>query len=246
LNTTFDRSIFHVTNVSGTTMLFTRFNDVDLTGCVGLDAVTHKAPSSIGIETIERSRGLIPESFLRGCGLSDLEIEFAKLYRENLTSEAISDITYRIHELRGVGPIQWRAVFISYSRSDSAFVDQLETLLNEHGIRFWRDIHDLKAGRIETQIDRAIRLNPVVILVLSQNSVESDWVEYEASKARDLEKELKRDVLCPVALDDAWKSCRWPGPLRRQIENYNILDFSRDMNGQFAKLEEGLGLFYGK
>lgn len=225
---------------------FTKFLNVDLSRCVELHRVLHGAPSTIGIDTLRLSRGLIPEPFLRGCGLSDVEIEFAKLYRENLTSEEVTDITYRIHELRGTRPIQLSPVFISYAHKDAAFVDELEKRLNANGIRFWRDIHDLKAGRLETQIDRAIRLNPVVVLVLSQHSVESDWVEYEASKARALEKELKRDVLCPVALDDSWKSCAWPGPLRRQIEDYNILDFSTDIDGQFAKLKEGLGLFYAK
>ena len=102
---------------------------------------------------------------------------------------------------------------------------------------------------METQIDRAIRLNPTVLLVLSENSVESDWVEWESAKARELEKELGRDVLCPVALDEAWKTCSWPGPLRRQIEDYHILDFSgwRDtatLERQFGKLLDGLSLFY--
>ena len=85
--------------------------------------------------------------------------------------------------------------------------------------------------------------------MLSENSVESDWVEFEAAKARELEKELRRDVLCPVALDQVWKTCSWPGPLRRQIEDYHVLDFSGwqvpgTLEGQFAKLLDGLKLFY--
>ena len=54
-----------------------------------------------------------------------------------------------------------------------------------------------------------------------------------------------------MALDDAWKTCSWPGPLRRQIEDYNILDFSEwqdeaTMARQFQKLVDGLGMFYPK
>ncbi|HWW60121.1 MAG TPA: TIR domain-containing protein, partial [Thermoanaerobaculia bacterium] len=244
--TIFEGSYLKGADFTKARIAFTRFADVDLSSVIGLEEAIHDAPSTVGLDTLKKSRGLIPESFLRGCGLSDVEIEFAKLYRENLTSDEITDITYRIHELRGTCPIQLNPVFISYSHKDATFVDQLEKRLKAAGIRFWRDIHDLKAGRLETQIDRAIRLNPVVVLVLSQHSVESDWVEYEASKARALEKELKRDVLCPVALDDTWKTCAWPGPLRRQIEDYNILDFSSDIDGQFAKLKEGLGLFYAE
>ena len=85
--------------------------------------------------------------------------------------------------------------------------------------------------------------------MLSEESVESDWVEWEVRKARELEKKEKRDVLCPVALDDAWKTCSWPERLRVQIEEYNILDFSEwqdeaAMEQQFEKLIDGLGMFY--
>jgi len=57
-------------------------------------------------------------------------------------------------------------------------------------------------------------------------------------------------VLCPVALDDSWKTCRWPVRLREQIMEYNnILDFSAWKDKAFfrrtvAKLIDGLDLFY--
>ena len=128
-------------------------------------------------------------------------------------------------------------------------MEVLEGELDAKGIRYWRDQHDMVAGRLERQIDRAITLNPTVLLVLSSNSVSSDWVEWEASKARELERRLGHDVLCPIALDDAWRSCDWPGPLRRQIEDYHILDFSQwadraTLQQQVAKLIDGLKLFY--
>ncbi len=66
------------------------------------------------------------------------------------------------------------------------------------GIRFWRDIHDATSGRLEKVVDRAIRQNPIVLLLLSENSVKSDWVEHEAQLARELEQELGRNVLCPA------------------------------------------------
>ena len=125
--------------------------------------------------------------------------------------------------------------------------------LNEKGIRFWRDIHDAKAGRLERQIEQAIRHNPTVLLVLSANAVQSDWVEHEVRKARGLEKELGRDVLCPVALDDSWngKPSPWPERVMEQVMEYNILDFSKWQDEQefgkmFKKLLDGLDLFYKK
>ena len=166
-----------------------------------------------------------------------------------MTEDERTAITYEILRLQGEQPIQVNPLFVSYSHRDAVFVEKLERLFDKRGIRYWRDVHDLKAGRLETQIDRAIRLNPTILLVLSEHSVESDWVEWEVRKARELEKELKREVLCPVALDEAWKSCPWPQRLRVQIEEYNILDFSdwrkpATFEKQFVKLIDGLGLFY--
>ncbi len=86
-------------------------------------------------------------------------------------------------------------------------------------------------------------------LLLSEHSTKSDWVEHEVRVARKLEIETGRDVLCPVALDDAWKTCRWPARLREQIEEYLILDFSTwedraTFDEQFDKLLRGLRIFY--
>ena len=181
--------------------------------------------------------------------MSDWEIESAKLYNPDLSNEEINNIQYRIHDLRVSRAFQINPLFISYSHSDTAFVDVLDKRLTGAGVRFWRDIHHAKAGRLEKQIDQAIHLNDVVLLVLSEHSTNSDWVQHEVRKARKKEKETGKDALCPVALDDSWKTCRWPERLREQIEEYNILDFSNwtdddYLQKMFGKLLEGLDVFY--
>ena len=140
-------------------------------------------------------------------------------------------------------------VFISYSHVDREFVDKIGNYLTQSGIRYWRDIHDMTAGRIEKQIDRALHLNTTVLIILSEHSIKSDWAEHEVRTARGLEQELGRDVLCPIALDDGWKSSRWPRRLMEQIMEYNILDFSAwhddsKFDSMFRKLIDGLELFY--
>jgi uncharacterized protein YjbI with pentapeptide repeats len=246
---TLSRADLRGADLGGAVVGNTSFDDLDLSAVKRLDAVDHRLPSTVGVDTLDKSRGQIPEAFLRGCGLSDWEIEAAKLYQPDLSHDKIGDIVYRIHDLRAHQAIQINALFISYSRADGPFVDCLEKTLAQNGIRFWRDVHDAAAGRLEKQIDRAMRLNPTVLLVLSAASVQSDWVEHEARLARELEKELGRDVLCPVALDDAWKTCRWPERLREQIMEYNVLDFSAWQDEEFfrrtaGKLIDGLDLFY--
>ena len=88
-----------------------------------------------------------------------------------------------------------------------------------------------------------------MILILSENSTRSDWVEHEARLARELEKEMGRDVLCPIALDASWKLANWPARLMEQIMEYNILDYSHWCDdkafGQvFNKMISGLDMFY--
>jgi len=181
--------------------------------------------------------------------LSDADIEYAKLSNTELSNEEINMVLYKIYDLRATQAIQISPLFISYSHADSEFVDRLEKDLNKRGIRFWRDVHKAIAGRLEKQIDRAIRQNPTVLLILSEHSIKSDWVEHEVRTARELQQEMGRDVLCPVALDNSWKSSPWPKRVMEQIMEYNVLDFSAweddsKFEHMFRKLIDGLELFY--
>jgi uncharacterized protein YjbI with pentapeptide repeats len=229
----------------------TIFRNVDLQRATDLEVTTHAAPSTLGHDTIRASAGNISARFLRGCGLSDYEILVAGLFRQGLGGSELSEALYAVMDAYGVKSIQMQPLFISYSHQDAEFVDVLSTYLSSNGIRHWRDKHGLKAGRLETQIAREISLHPVVLLVLSKNSAQSDWVEWEVSMARDLEKKTGRDVLCPVALDAEWRSSPWPAVLRRQIEDYYIIDFSRWQepalfNEQWLRLLGGLSLYYAR
>jgi TIR domain len=171
-----------------------------------------------------------------------------------LSGEQVTDTVYEIDRLKGESPIQINPLFISYSRRDSGFVEALEPRFDHRRMRYWRDVHDATAGPLEEQIERAIRVNPTFLLVLSEHSVQSDWVEMEAEKARRLEKDLRqrgepRHVLCPVALDAAWETAGWPERLMNQIKKYNILDFSswedeEFLEAMFGRLLKGLGIYY--
>ena len=248
IGTTFTRSNLKHTNLGFAHIGETTLNKINLTQSKGLHSCIHRSPSSLDHFTLSFCHDL-PKVFLHGVGLSDYQIEYYKLEQLNLTNAEINRIIYRIYDLRAHQSVQINPLFISYNHSDSTFVEKLEPYLLEKGIRFWRDIHHLKAGKLEKQVDRAMRLNPTVLLILSENSVNSDWVEHEAESARELEKELGRDVLCPVALDDSWQDCKWDKRLRRQIEKYNILDFSQwkdeeVFKRQFSRLLDGLDIYY--
>lgn len=247
--TIFDKCVMRRTSFSGSIFGATAFLDVDLTSSYGLDAVIHRGPSSLDRSTLRRSRAGVMPDFLKGCGLSDVDIAALRLDDPDLNIDDITAIAYEICDLRLTQPIQKYPVFISYSHADADFVLELERHLASVGVRYWRDKHDLLAGRMEKQIDLAIQLNPVMIVVFSNESIKSSWVEWEVSRAVELSRGSNRDVLCPVALDESWKRARWSSVLLNQVMKYNILDFSMWRDGvhfhtEFEKLTKGLGLFY--
>jgi hypothetical protein len=64
------------------------------------------------MDTLYKSAGKIPEIFLQGCGLSDWQIEAAKLHNPELGNEKITDLLYKIHDLRAHQAIQINPLFI--------------------------------------------------------------------------------------------------------------------------------------
>ncbi|MBD3338341.1 MAG: TIR domain-containing protein [Candidatus Lokiarchaeota archaeon] len=246
--TDFTRANLRRASLRGARLYHAVFADADLSSAKGLTQCIHDAPSSIDSLTLSRS-GNLPDAFLRGCGLPDWLIEAYALMQPHLSNEEVVDIAYRLCNKRINQVMQLSPVFISYSQADALFVDLIAAELDKRGIRYWRDIHHAPAGRLERIIDHAIRLNPMVLVILSRNSVNSDWVEHEVRQARKLEKELQRDVICPIALDDSWKHSKWPARLREQIEEYNILDFSNwsdsvEFIRMFERLLHGMAIYY--
>jgi hypothetical protein len=223
----------------------------------GLESIRHEGPSTVGVDTLVRSRGRIPEAFLRGCGLMPWEALSAELYHPELTPPELAELWGRIFKARTEGRSMISGCFISYSWEDQKFVDKLYGRLRNEGINVWLDRHDMVAGTIQDQVWRAIQVHHVVIIVLSKASVESDWVENELDMARRKEKDEKRAVLCPIALDDAWKAKveakDTPGDpsraLWRTLQQKLAVDFSgwktKAFRGSFEKLLQGLKLHYG-
>ena len=82
-----------------------------------------------------------------------------------------------------------KKVFISYSRRNLAFVEQLAFDLKEAGLDVWYDLSGLDGGaRWRVEIEKAIRSSQYVLVVLSPASVASDWVEGEYLFASNLKK----------------------------------------------------------
>jgi hypothetical protein len=187
------------TKFDGTSFGLTHIVSVDLSKTIGLENIDHVSPSSIGIDTLYKSQGKIPEVFLRGCGVPDQMIEYAK----SLTAT----------------PTDYYSCFISYSNKDEDFAHRLHADLQANNFRCWYAPHDLKIGdKIRPVIDESIRVHDKLLLILSEHSVQSDWVEHEAEHALGLETERKKGVLFPIRLDAAVMDSKtgWAANVKRQ------------------------------
>jgi TIR domain/Pentapeptide repeats (8 copies) len=197
-------------NLSGAdlTMAFlgeTFFADTALTNVIGLEKCDHRGPSVVDHRTLQKS-GPLPLSFLRGVGLPDNLIE----YLPSLLNQAI----------------QHYSCFISYSTKDQEFADRLHADLQNKGVRCWFAPHDLPIGaKTWDAIDAAIKLRDKLLLILSENSINSDWVEDEVQKAFAEERERKQPILFPLRIDDAVRNT--PEPWARKLwDQRNIGDFT--------------------
>lgn len=101
-------------------------------------------------------------------------------------------------------PIEYYSCFISYSSKDQEFAERLYADLQQKHVRCWFAPEDMKIGdRIRLRIDEAIRVHDKLLLVLTESSVKSIWVEKEVETAFEKERNQGRTVLFPIQLDDA-------------------------------------------
>ena len=198
LYTSFSGTHCQNTDFTGAKLWHTIFDDTDLSLAKGLDAVCHRGPSIIGIDTLYISGGNIPESFLRGCGVPDTLITFAR----SLVGTAID----------------FYSCFISYSSKNHDFANRLYADLQSSGVRCWFAPEDLKIGdRFQERIEESIRVYDKLLIILSEESISSRWVEREVNAAFENEEKQNKTVLFPVRLDEAVMDCdkAWAADVRR-------------------------------
>ncbi len=202
---------------------WTDFGNLDLRTVKGLETIQHQGPSTIGTDTLGKSEGNVPEIFLRGTGLSD------------------TFITYVRSLVRS--PIQYYTCFISYSSKDQDFVDRLYADLQHHDVLCWYAPEDLKIGEhFPERIEEAICRYDKLIVILSEHSIGSSWVEDEVRAAQDKEERFKREqqltktVLFPIKIDTAidQATVQWAARLRRSRHIGNFIDWKQHDSYQKA------------
>lgn len=177
-------------NLSSAKFRSTIIGNMNLNNVSGLESTIHYGPSTIGIDTIFRSAGKIPQKFLEDAGVPAIFIE----YMASLTGKAF----------------QYYSCFISYSTNDKEFADRIYADLRKEGVRCWFAPEDIKGGmKIYRQLDEAIRIHDKILLILSEKSINSDWVANEIRWARKRERQEGKQKLFPVTLIDYKKLKNW-------------------------------------
>lgn len=228
-------------NFTNSEIIYTIFADNDLSEVKGLDNVRHMGPSTIGIDTLYKSGGRIPESFLRGCGVPD---EF---------------IAYIPSLIGARQAIEYYSCFISYSSKDEEFARRLYSRMRDEHLRVWFAPEELKGGeKLREQIDRAIQVHDRLLIVLSEHSLCSRWVETEIRRAHSTEVREKRRKLFPIRLVGYERLQAWEcfdsdtgEDLAREVREYYIPDFTNwkehdSFETEFAKLLKALRAAEGK
>ena len=143
------------------------------------------------------------------------------------------------------------SIFLSHNRRDKPFVRKLSERLQAHGIRTWVDEAEMRLGdSLVSKIETAIREFKYLGVVLSPNSVSSEWVRREVNVALTEEFHGSQVKVLPLL----YQECEIPGFLvvRHSVDCTEIAHFyltSRRVAEIVELVEshppEGLDVFFG-
>jgi len=106
--------------------------------------------------------------------------------------------------------------------------------MRDEKLRVWFAPEDVKGGeKLYEQIERAIQLHDRLLLVLSESSMQSEWVITEIQRARETEIKEGRRKLFPISIGEFDKVKAWRRfdadtgkDLAKEVREYFIPDFS--------------------
>lgn len=154
---------------------------------------------------------------------------------------------------RTLSPIPFYSCFISYSNEDKEFAQRLHSRLRDAGLRVWFAPENVKSGeKLFEQVAQAIEGHDRLLVVLSESSLRSNWVQQEIRRARKIELESGRRKLFPIRLLDYETLQQWVcmdtasvEDVAEEVRSYFIPDFSNwksydDFEKGFARLLDDL------
>jgi hypothetical protein len=154
-------------------------------------------------------------------------------------------------------------VFISHSSKDKEISQKLFNWLSDQGLSVWLDQYELYPGidLKKTLLENIIDVD-YVILIISENSLKSKWVDYETDQTLEEEKKRTRVKLIPVVIGDlevplkidhkkylridSFDKNKIDDILLTIFQDYYILKLFLDKNFEFDtdKTTESIKIFY--
>lgn len=193
---------------------YNQWNNLDLSEALHLEAVIHEGPSSLGIDTLVRSQGTIPDLFLRGCGVP-------------------KHVISQIPVLFSRTAIPYDSSIIVQSSEDPLFAYRLLGGLQKNGIRCWLDEelhfidHVYRSLIFGSEITERVR----ILLCISKNSLADeqfiDALEeiFQRESVRSETKDPQIRTVIPLIIDEA-PFADWNHSVRDQILELEAISFS--------------------
>ena len=221
------------TKFAGSIVGYTVFQNCDLSEAEGLDQIRHDAPSTLGVDSLIRCDGKLPELFMRGVGASDTLIEFQKT-------------------IAGNDPLSGD-IFISCTDADISFAETLQSGLRQLGIRCWvfsqqsrgNALVDRRSTSEEEEIERWVRHYEKLIVVGSAVGMDTEVIRTDITQATQRQQSDDDWSLYLVAPDSTLVQPQ--GRAMRNLTDENIIynlqghsEGSEEYVGELGRLAEDL------
>ncbi len=177
-------------NLTGAALGYTVLQDCDLRDVVGLELVRHDAPSSIGVDTVYRSGGHLPQAFLAGAGNPD---------SLSVLQQAIA-----------ASPVPLVECYISCRDDDEEFARRLSVGLGKLGVQAWVFSERVRGNALvsrlsssdQEEIERWLRNYDRMVVIASSRAIDTEAILKDITAARDKQQAADRWLLYLVAPDD--------------------------------------------
>jgi hypothetical protein len=131
-----------------------------------------------------------------------------------------------------------KQVFLSHSAKDKQFVSSLARVLRRYKVPYWYSKFSLEgAQQWHDEIGKALRHCNWFVLILSPNSVKSEWVKHELMFA--LSNKRYRGRIVPLLL----KPCKF-AKLSWTLSDFQRIDFTKKKADGYRALFKMWGISY--
>lgn len=128
-----------------------------------------------------------------------------------------------------------KRVFVSYSRRNKNFAERVARDLSDAGLDVWVDWRQIQAGELwQNEIYRGIERSEMLVVCLSPDAVNSEWVQREVNAAREQGK-----FIIPVMAVNAYAEMQRTEALRWLLD-VHFINFENRYEEAFPELLQAL------